>query len=103
MKLKISILYSWLVRTATYFLPNHPVFMRFRGWLYSLMMKRCGRDFQVCSSVTLNSLTGLDVGNNVYISHNNVLIGTDVKIGDDVIIGPNCIISSGNHVFDGNS
>src|SRR5690606_21976812 len=103
MKLKISILYSWFIKSTTYFLPNHPLFMRFRGFLYSIMMKKCGKDFQVASSVTINSLTGLEVGNNVYIAHNNVIIGTQVIIGDEVIIGPNCIISSGNHGFDGKS
>lgn len=99
MKIKISILYSWFIKTITYFLPNHPVFMRLRGFLYSFMMKKCGRDFQVASTVTINSLVGLEVGNNVYIAHNNVIIGTKVIIGNEVIIGPNCIISSGNHTF----
>lgn len=103
MKTKISILYSWFIKTITYFLPNHPVFMRLRGFLYSFMMKKCGRDFQVASTVTINSLAGLEVGDNVYIAHNNVIIGTKIKIDDEVIIGPNCIISSGNHIFDGNS
>lgn len=103
MKLKVSILYSWFVKTITYFLPNHPVFMRFRGFLYSIMMKKCGRDFQVASTVTINSLAGLEVGNNVYIAHNTVIIGTEIKIRNEVIIGPNCIISSGNHTFKDNS
>ncbi|MDR1417829.1 MAG: acyltransferase [Endomicrobium sp.] len=77
--------------------------MRFRGFLYSLMMKECGKDFQVASTVTINSLSGLEVGNNVYIAYNNVIIGTKVRIGDEVMIGPNCLISSGNHTFKDNS
>src|SRR5690606_2007807 len=103
MKLKISILYSWLIKTLTYFLPNHPLFMRLRGYLYSLMMKNCGKDFQVASTVTINSLTGLEVGNHVYIAHNCVLIGTNIKIGNYVIIGPNSIVSSGNHTLQNGS
>lgn len=99
MKIKISILYSWFVRTITYFLPNHPVLMRFRGWLYSFMMKKCGKNFQVTSSVIMTSLGGISVGENVYIAHNTVIIGTNIKIGDEVLIGPNCVISSGNHSF----
>src|SRR5690606_9764905 len=98
---KLSILYSWLVKTCTYFLPNHPIFMRFRGFLYSLMMRKCGRNFQVASTVTLNSLRELEVGKNVYIAHNTVLIGKRILIGDDVIVGPNCVISSANHTYDG--
>ncbi|NLR67128.1 acyltransferase [Chitinophaga varians] len=99
MKVKLSILYAWLVRTVTLLLPNIPVFMRFRGFLYSLMMKRCGRNFQVTSTAILNSLSGLAVGNDVYIAHNCVLIGLDIEIGDKVLVGPNCIISSANHTF----
>nr|WP_067063835.1 acyltransferase [Mucilaginibacter sp. L294] len=103
MKAKSSILYSWLVRTITYFLPNIPLFMRLRGFLYSFMMNGCGKDFQVASSVVLNPLSGLTVGNNVYIAHNTVVIGLAVEINDEVLIGPNCTISSGNHVFSNKS
>jgi acetyltransferase-like isoleucine patch superfamily enzyme len=67
------------------------------------MMKSCGTDFQVASSVVLNSLARLVVGNHVYIAHNTVLIGTNISIGDEVLIGPNCVISSGNHTFLNNS
>ncbi|CAL1519256.1 acyltransferase [Chitinophaga sp. MM2321] len=103
MKVKLSILYSWLVKVSTLLLPNIPLFMRFRGFLYSLMMKGCGRNFQVTSTAVLNSLTGLKVGDHVYIAHNTVVIGLDIEIGDEVLIGPNCIISSGNHTFLNNS
>ena len=103
MKIKLSIIYSWLVRTLTILLPNIPVCMRFRGFLYSLMMKRCGRNFQVASSAILNSLSGLTVGSDVYIAHNCVLIGLDIEIGNKVLIGPNCIISSANHTFSNNA
>lgn len=103
MKTKLSIIYSWFVRLITCFLPNHPMFMRFRGWLYSFMMKECGENFQVTSSAILVSLTGLSVGENVYIAHNCVLIGSNVYIGDNVLIGPNCTLSSGNHTFDNGS
>ena len=99
MKLKLSILYSWLVRTLTFFWPNIPFLMRFRGFLYSLMMKECGKDFQVTSSAILNSLSGLIIKNNVYIGPNTVIIGVDICIEDDVLIGPNCVISGGNHSF----
>ena len=100
---KISILYSWFVRSITYFLPNIPFLMRFRGFMYSLMMKNCGKNFQVASTVVINSLSGLQIGHHVYIANNTILIGHDITIKDEVIIGPNCVISSGNHAFDGNS
>lgn len=97
MKVKVSILYSWFIRTITILLPNIPLFMRFRGALYSLMMKKCGSNFQVCSSTILNSLAGLNVGSNVYIAHNTVVLGTKITIQDNVIVGPNSLVVSGNH------
>lgn len=103
MKMKISILYSWLVRTITILLPNIPVFMRFRGFLYSLMMKQCGKNFQVTSSAILNPLAGIAVGDHVYIAHNTVVLGVAVEIGNEVLIGPNCIISANNHSYLGTS
>ncbi|CAM3389201.1 acyltransferase [Aequorivita lipolytica] len=99
MKLKFSILYSWLIRTLTFFLPNIPFLMRFRGFLYSVMMKECGKDFQVTSSAIINSLSGLIIKNHVYIGPNTVIIGVDIIIEDEVLIGPNCVISGGNHSF----
>ena len=97
MRLKISILYSWFVKTITYFWPNFPQLIRLRGFLYSLMMEQCGKDFQVHSSATLVSLSGLNIGNHVYIGPNCVILSVNLKIEDEVLIGPNCIIASGNH------
>ncbi|WP_313264658.1 acyltransferase [Sphingobacterium sp.] len=101
MKHKISILYSWLVRTLLYFLPNLPLIMRFRGFLYSLMMKHCGKNFQVASDVYFGSLSKLHIGDNVYIAPKNVVIALELTIHDNVIVGPSCVISGGNHKFDG--
>lgn len=66
-------------------------------------MKKCGTDFQVTSSAVLNSLSGLSVGNNVYIGTNTVVLGIDIFIEDEVLIGPNNIISSGNHTMENRS
>lgn len=103
MKHKVSIIYSWFIRTFTFFLPNVPFLMRFRGFLYSLMMKECGRNFQVTASVYINSLSEIRVGNNVYLGPNTVVICKNLVIQDDVLIGPNCVLSGGNHIFDGRS
>lgn len=83
----------------TAWLPDMTVFMRLRGFLYSLMMAECGRNFQLPSTVILNSLAGFSVGNDVFIGHRTIIIGTDVVIEDEVLIGPNCVISGGNHTF----
>lgn len=96
---KFTILYSWSIKLITCFFPDIPLLMRFRGFLYSIVMKSCGRNFQVCSSTYINSLSGLTVGNNVYLAHNVVVLGKDITIEDEVLIGPNSVLVSGNHTF----
>ncbi|WP_158960373.1 acyltransferase [Myroides fluvii] len=100
---KVSIIYSWFVRSVLFFFPNIPVIMRFRGFLYSLMMKECGRNFQVAADVYFSTLTGIRIGDNVYIAPRNTIIALNLEIQNDVIIGPNCVISGGNHQYDGHS
>lgn len=96
---KFSILYAWFIRTITKLLPDIPMFMRFRGFLYSLMMFKCGKNFQVCSTAYINSLNGLSIGKDVYIAHNSTILGKNITIGDEVLIGPNTVIVSGNHTY----
>lgn len=100
---KLSIIYSWFIRIATRFLPDAPFLMRFRGYLYSLMIPNCGRDFQVCSTAYINALNGLQIGDHVYLAHNCVILGKDITIEDEVLIGPNTVIVSGNHTIVNNS
>ncbi len=104
MKHKFILLYSWLVRTCCYFLPDVPFLMRFRGWLYSLAMCKCGKNFQVNHSVILNGLDDMLVGNNVYIGNGcHIISNGKITIEDNVLLGPCVIISAGNHQFDGES
>lgn len=104
MKHKLILLYAWLVRTLLFFLPDFPLFMRFRGWLYGLAMKECGLNFQVAHSVILNGLDLLSVGKDVYIANScNVILNGELRIGNEVIFGPGVLVSTGNHQIDGNS
>ncbi|WP_421418987.1 acyltransferase [Pseudoalteromonas lipolytica] len=99
-KRKLSILYAFLVRSVTYFLPDIPLFMRFRGALYSVMMKSSGSNFQVAHSVILNSISKLEVGSNVYIANNcSLLCGGGVSIDCNVMLAPGVVISSDNHTY----
>lgn len=100
---KFSIIYSWIIRNSTKILPDSPLIMRFRGYLYSPMMQSCGKNFQVCSTSYINSLSGLSVGDNVYLAHNTVVLGKSITICDEVMIGPNTVIVSGNHTYHKNS
>lgn len=97
---KFLLIYTWFIKALLFFLPDAPIFMRFRGFLYSIGMGQCGKNFQVAHNVILNSLEGLFVGDNVYIAMNNVVLAHgNVIIGDNVMIGPNCTITAGNHTF----
>jgi acetyltransferase-like isoleucine patch superfamily enzyme len=94
---KLLLLYSWFVRTITFFFPDTHILMRFRGWLYSLGLRSHGRNFQVAHSTILLTLERISVGHNVYIAHNCVLIGRgDIILEDEVAIGQGVVISSSN-------
>ncbi|MEZ9622787.1 acyltransferase [Vibrio sp. 10N.261.55.F6] len=100
MNRKLSILYAYIVRLITYFLPDIPFFMRLRGGLYSLAMPQCGKNFQVAHSSILNSISELKIQDNVYLANNtSLLCGGGIKIESNVIIGPGSVISSNNHTF----
>ena len=104
MKHKLSLFYAWLVRTLLFFLPDFPLFMRFRGWLYSLGMKQCGKNFQIAHSAIINGVDLCRFGNNIYIANAcNIILNGELIIADDVIFGPGVLVSTGNHQFDGNS
>lgn len=95
---KFSLLYAWLVRSLLFFLPDYPPAMRMRGALYGLTMKKCGRNFQVAHSATLVSLDKLEVGEDVYVANNTVLLcGGGVLLEDQVMVAHNVVISSNNH------
>lgn len=99
MKHKLLLLYSWLIRTLLIWLPDIPFIMRFRGWLYGLGMKSCGKNFQVAHSVDIKCLGGMSIGTNCYIANNNIILGSGtLVIESEVQVGPNCVIASGNHI-----
>lgn len=99
---KFVILYAWFVRSTLYFLPDIPFIMRFRGFLYSLCMKKCGVNFQVAHNVLLTSLSKLSVGSNVRIATFCRVIGSgNIVLLDEINVGTGTILVSGNHVFNG--
>lgn len=104
MKHKMLLIYTWLVRTLLFFWPDIPFIMRFRGFLYGMAMKRCGRNFQVAHSAIINGLDLCCVGNDVYIANGcNFVLNGLLTIGDEVIFGPGVLLSTGDHTFDGGS
>ena len=99
---KVLLIYTWFVRTILFFLPDIPVIMRFRGWLYSLGMKHCGYDFQVTHDARLITLQEISVGRNCFIGNNTLVfasINGEISLADEVQIGPHCVIISDNHTI----
>jgi acetyltransferase-like isoleucine patch superfamily enzyme len=99
---KLWLIYAWIIRTGTFCLPDAPLFMRMRGALYAVGLKKCGKNFQVPHNVILNTLPKISIGNNVCFGPGCVLLGGgDIEIGNNVLIGPMCLISANNHTFNG--
>lgn len=104
MKSKILLLYVWFVRSILFFLPDVPIFMCFRGWLYGLFMEHAGKDFQVTHDAIIKDLEHISVGTHCFIGNGSIVMGSgDIKIGDEVLIAPHVVIISGNHTLLHNS
>ena len=104
MRNKFLLLYSWFIRTVLFFLPDVPFVMRFRGFLYGLGMKKCGRDFQVTHDAIIKNLQGISVGNNCFVGNGTVMMGGGtIEIEDQVMLAPQVIVISGNHTSDNGS
>ena len=98
MKCKLLLLYSWFVRTMLYFFPDIPIIMRFRGFLYGLGMKKCGKDFQVTHDAIIKGLQSIMVGSNCFVGNSSVIMGNGyIIIEDQVMLAPQVILISGNH------
>lgn len=99
-KRKFALLYSWLIKSICFFIPDFPPLMRLRGVLYSLLMAHAGRNFQVAHSATLVCLESLEVGDDVYIANNAVLLcGGGITLGNRVMIAHNSVLSSSDHTI----
>lgn len=97
---KFSLIWSWFVWMITRIIPDFPLSMRFRGWLYSFGMHSSGKNFQVASSCRLISMDTLRVGENVYFASNVIVNGGGkINIANEVMIGIGCVIVSGNHTI----
>lgn len=100
MKHVLLLIYCWFIRTSLFFLPDIPLFMRLRGWLYGLGMHSRGRNFQVAHSTILNTIEMVSVGDNVYMANFCSLIANGrIIIGDNTLFGPSVVVSSGNHML----
>lgn len=104
MKSKFLLLYSWVVRSMMFFLPDVPQISRIRGFLYGLGMKRCGKNLIVQHDAILRNLENMEFGDNIRISNHAILWGSGSLIIDNcVIIGPHTTLVTGNHTLSNGS
>ncbi len=88
----------WFICTVTSFLPDHPVFCRFRGILAKPFFGECGKNFQFGSRVRFIRPSQIIIGDNVYLAEGCWADGTaGLKLDDEVLFGPYCIVVSSLH------
>lgn len=89
-----------IIQLITSLLPNASVTIRFRGYLISKFLGKCGKNFKIASGVILNHPEFMNFGSNVYLAH-NVWINANggLILEDNVQIGPFCVIATSKHVF----
>lgn len=98
MRHKVSLLWSWFVWIMTLPMPDLPSVRRLRGWLYGLLMRKRGSNFQVSFNVTIRGLENLSVGNDVYIAPGVVILaGKDISLGDGVQLAFYSVLTDGGH------
>lgn len=98
MKAKFIIVYCWLIRILLFFLPDIPLFMRLRGFLYGIFMIHCGKDFQVTHDAIIKELNHIKVVQHCFVGNGVVIMGSGtIEIGNYVMIAPHSVIISGNH------
>lgn len=104
MKHKLLLLYSWFVWALTFFLPDIPLIMRFRGYLYSLAMPISGNNIQISSSVIIKNLENCYFERDVYLAPHVIINAIDnIYLEEGVMVGFNSVLVSGNHSSINNS
>lgn len=95
---KFNLLYAHVVRLLLLIFPDAPIIMRFRGFLYSFVMQKCGKNFQVAASAILRGLEKISCGDNVYVGPNAYIMSRKkIVISSEVLIAMNVVIVDGNH------
>ena len=82
--------------------PENALGCKLRGAFYRPFLKKCGRNFQVALHAKLEHLSGIEVGNDVYIGHGSWVSGLrgGVHLEDEVMLGPFVSVISSNHTFE---
>ncbi|MCZ6111938.1 acyltransferase [Campylobacter ureolyticus] len=95
---KFNLIYSHFIKLFLIIFPDSPLVMRFRGWCYSLAMKKCGKNLQVASTAVLRGIENIYCGDNVYIGPNSYIMAREkITIESEVLIAMNCVVVDSNH------
>ena len=98
------ILWAWLVRILTDWLPDIAPVMRFRGKLYGFAMRSHGKNLQIGSGFRTCGLELMEIGRDTYIAPNvTLLISYGLTIGNEVMIAHKTLLADGNHTRINNS
>ncbi|EMV3978286.1 acyltransferase, partial [Escherichia coli] len=104
MKHKFLLMYSFFVRLIFLWLPDTPMIMRFRGYVYSWGMNKCGHNLQVSSTAVLRGIERISCGNDVYFGPNSYIMARkSIIIGDETLVAMNVVIVDANHGKENNS
>lgn len=94
----------WFVQFLTNWLPENRVTIRIRGGLVALFLGKCGKNLQLARNVTFLNVSGIEIGNDVYIATGCWIDGMGgLVIEDEVKISPFVVITTTSHCFKGNS
>ncbi len=86
------------VLLLTNWLPDNVVFLRFRGWLASFFIGRCGKNLRLGRDITFYNPSQIMIGNHVYIAKGCWFsAGYQIEIQDEVLFGPYVVVASSNH------
>jgi len=84
----------------TNWLPDNVKFIRLRGFLFGLCMKRSGKRLGIGRNVYIYNCKNLEVGDDVYIAYGTWMNALgQIHIHDQVLIGPYCVLASTNHSY----
>lgn len=101
---RLKYVWFYFAMKVTSLLPDLVPFMRFRGLLLKPVFRKCGSNFQICSSAMILSPEKLTIGNDVYIAYGCWIQGAGgIELENEVMLGPYTILASSNHTQLNNS
>jgi len=89
--------WAWFVfvMRLTGFLPDFKFVMRMRGFLVRPSFRRCGRNFQIGTNVSMIYTSNISVGDDVYIAYGSWIQGIGgVTFEDKAMLGPYTVLAT---------